>query len=577
MGRLYQGQGQNEKAKQMFEDAIAAYTEMGDRVNAPTGYLNIADLQLQQRDYNKALENAHKVYVIYKNLNDKHHLVYTGFLLHDIYIAQLDFANADKYNAGAIMLAEDINVKYYVARGNVNMGYDLLQKAKAEKTKLSIAEYDNLVNSAIPYLRKGADMQLAIGSLATYSTTAEKLAEGLAMQRQYEAALSVYKDHVLYRDSTFNTEKLRDFTRKELDYIYALRQDSLHLENERRELVRQKELQLSSLRYEYEKKQALARSEQEKSMLRLEEALKVERIESAYGKKIAIAESEKAQREAIARAAIKDAQLARLALSKKQNELVFYVAGVVLLILIVGLLFLARKRREQKTAAEFNLRLADLEIAALRAQMNPHFIFNCLNSINSYILKNDALKASSYLTKFSKLIRFILDSSSASVITLDQELQMLRLFAEMEALRFSQRFTYIIDADEKLLTETTFISPMMVQPYVENAIWHGLMHKKSQGHLNVRFRKEAGNLIRVTIQDDGVGRKEAKARKTQNATKDKSHGMRITGDRLRIVGKQLKADVSMQIEDMTNDQGEAVGTRVILKIPYTDSAVALKN
>ncbi len=129
---------------------------------------------------------------------------------------------------------------------------------------------------------------------------------------------------------------------------------------------------------------------------------------------------------------------------------------------------------------------------ALRAQMNPHFIFNSLNSINRYIVKSDQATASLYLTRFAKLIRLILDNSNNKFITLSNELQALSLYMEMESIRFEKKFSYTIECDDNINTESIFVPPLIIQPYVENAIWHGLLHKETAGHLYVRIsRKKA--------------------------------------------------------------------------------------
>jgi LytS/YehU family sensor histidine kinase len=154
---------------------------------------------------------------------------------------------------------------------------------------------------------------------------------------------------------------------------------------------------------------------------------------------------------------------------------------------------------------------------ALRAQMNPHFLFNCLNSINSFIMENDPDSASEYLTKFSRLIRLILNNSQPGPVTLASEIESIRLYVEMEAMRFNNRFSYKIDVDEDLEINTIEIPPLLIQPYVENAIWHGLMHRDSKGHLLIQFRQEDRYLCCI-IEDDGIGRQQAKL------LRSKSHG-----------------------------------------------------
>jgi ligand-binding sensor domain-containing protein len=224
-------------------------------------------------------------------------------------------------------------------------------------------------------------------------------------------------------------------------------------------------------------------------------------------------------------------------------------------------------RQAEALKTIFNKKVAEIEMKALRAQMNPHFIFNSLNSINRYIVKSDQVTASSYLTKFAKLMRLILDSSASGITSLAQELELLNLYAEMESLRFKNQFTYDFRIAPGIRTETVMIPSMLIQPYLENAIWHGLLHKEESGHLNVAFSSKEQTL-KIIIQDDGVGRKKAAALKSRNTLKQKSYGMKITGDRIRMVNELYGMQTTVYIEDLEDVTGEPKGTRVILQIPY---------
>jgi hypothetical protein len=184
-------------------------------------------------------------------------------------------------------------------------------------------------------------------------------------------------------------------------------------------------------------------------------------------------------------------------------------------LIFAGIYFFNRYKINQikeraKLKTKFAQDIAELEMKALRAQMNPHFIFNSLNSIQNYILKNDSEKASQYLTKFSRLIRLILDHSNQNFITLSSEIQLLTLYIEMEDMRFEKHFESEISVDDNIDAEHILIPSMLIQPSVENAIWHGLLHKNERGFLKIYFKKLDENLLEVTIEDNGVGRKKLK-------------------------------------------------------------------
>lgn len=225
------------------------------------------------------------------------------------------------------------------------------------------------------------------------------------------------------------------------------------------------------------------------------------------------------------------------------------------------------KREAQMILMSTQQKMTEVEMQALRAQMNPHFIFNCLNSINRYIVKSDQTTASLYLTKFAKLIRLILDNSNSKNVMLANELEALKLYIEMEALRFDKKFTYEIKVENKLGTDTVEVPPLIIQPYVENAIWHGLLHKESGGHLSIKVCMCSESMLECIIEDNGVGRDKAKELKSKSATSRKSLGMQLTENRLSLLNKHAQLSASVEIIDLQNGGNEAAGTKVILKIP----------
>jgi len=212
---------------------------------------------------------------------------------------------------------------------------------------------------------------------------------------------------------------------------------------------------------------------------------------------------------------------------------------------------------------------AELEMQALRAQMNPHFIFNSLSSINHFILKNESKTASTYLTRFSRLIRMVLINSQKSLVSLDDELQMLELYLEMERLRFKNSFDYSVTFLNTIDSDNIFIPPLLFQPFCENAIWHGLMHKEGQGKLDIELSME-NSILSCTITDNGIGREKAEEMKSKSAEKEKSMGLKITEDRLNLLNRERGIDTFYQIQDLQDEYRHAMGTRVNLKISYRD-------
>ncbi|HSU27857.1 MAG TPA: sensor histidine kinase [Chitinophagaceae bacterium] len=257
------------------------------------------------------------------------------------------------------------------------------------------------------------------------------------------------------------------------------------------------------------------------------------------------------------------------------------LGGLLLFILLGVFIFrsLSFKRKNEKLAikkdqAEMQQRVAELEMQALRAQMNPHFIFNCLSSINRFIFKNDNKLASDYLTRFSRLIRMVLMHSQKKLIPLEDELEMLRLYLDLERLRFKDAFDYSITTTNIVDAGAILIPPLLLQPFCENAVWHGLMNKETKGHLNIvvsEVLNEGRRTLHCIIADDGVGRKKAAEMKSKSAASEKSMGLKITTERLALLNQEKNISTSYKIEDVVNGNNEVAGTKVQLKIRYIET------
>jgi hypothetical protein len=236
----------------------------------------------------------------------------------------------------------------------------------------------------------------------------------------------------------------------------------------------------------------------------------------------------------------------------------------IIILIVIGTIFYLIRRRE-KTITQQNalhLQMSELRMQALQSQMNPHFIFNSLNSIQTYIVNNNPLNAASYLSKFSKLIRRILDNSNSTLLPLEQIIDTLKMYVEIEAFRFNQEFTYefIIDNDETLMNMA--LPPMLLQPFVENAIWHGIMPKKGDKKLIIQVAKINHQLV-CTIEDNGVGRNANHT--TQGHI---SRGEKMTKGMLESLKQIKNIEAVMEIIDKQKN-GVAAGTTIIITIPIS--------
>jgi len=256
-----------------------------------------------------------------------------------------------------------------------------------------------------------------------------------------------------------------------------------------------------------------------------------------------------------------------ITIPKKTHEtlsfkiLVFSLAVIAIAIIILMVVKTLKKREQIK------LRLLDAEKKALLAQMNPHFIFNSLNSIQHYIIQEDAENANLYLAKFAQLIRKILDNSKKRQISLREEIDIILLYLNLEKLRFEDNFEFELNKSKDLDQNAIMIPPMLIQPFVENAIWHGLMPLLGKGHLTIHFERNK-NKMNISIEDNGVGRK-------QSAKKKRIKGYTQTGlinvnERIFLLNKIENGNISCLIIDLANPDGTAAGTRVELTIPIID-------
>ncbi len=236
---------------------------------------------------------------------------------------------------------------------------------------------------------------------------------------------------------------------------------------------------------------------------------------------------------------------------------------------------LARQRerrllREQREKSELRERIATTEMRALRAQMNPHFIYNSLNAIRLFVLQNDSDNAEMYLVKFARLMRLILDNSRQEAVALGSELDQLHLYLELEQLRFDHTFDFAIHTDPALSREATLVPPMIIQPFIENAILHGIAHKKAKGHIAVSIRPLNGHL-ECRVDDDGVGRQRARELKSKTVRSYQSVGLRVTEDRLQLISQRSGKVARVAVIDKTDEQGQATGTRVVIELPLVET------
>lgn len=413
------------------------------------------------------------------------------------------------------------------------------------------------------------------------------------LQKDNESALQSYRQYVAVKDTIMQRNKL-----EERELVNRLR-EAEKLENRIQTLLSENELQqaeLSRVQLESRNKaaeieliqrhhelneirakqvqlqqekeigrlhlveQTLIRQSREKELLSLKESVAIENREK------------QAKMEALHQQnLIKQLEINQKEISLRNQKLVQYL----LFLLIIGgaaltFLLFNRYKLSQKAVKEKLLRQnSEIEQRFLRAQMNPHFIFNALNSIQYYITSHDNGSAARYLAKFSKLIRHILESSRHQFIPIQEEVKILNLYLELEQLRNSNKFDYTITLDEALEDDFITIPPMITQPYIENAILHGVTHLAERGEIKIAYAK-SGDHIECTIIDNGIGRTASSIIRQRTKPGHTSVAMELTHDRLELMKQALKGEYKISINDLKDANGNALGTEVKLWIPFME-------
>ncbi|UCD59901.1 MAG: tetratricopeptide repeat protein [Flavobacteriaceae bacterium] len=389
---------------------------------------------------------------------------------------------------------------------------------------------------ALPRTRAKSARAPIEGDSITAQSINYKIANAYAAQDKYDEAIPYLEESIKEADSENDLVIQKDATRK-LSEVYRDKGDfSKAFETYQRYVAIVDTLYLR-------KEQEISRA----SELSREIAIRQSRITGL--------EKERELSQSKYNLALTEQQLA-LESNKRQKWIIY---SLIFGILLTGLAayFFYRSNKQQQLANNV------LALRSLRSQMNPHFIFNALNSVNNYIAKNDERSANRYLSEFSTLMRAVLENSEEDFISLSRELELIELYVKLEHSRFTEKFDYTINIDEQIDMEAFQIPPMLLQPYIENAIWHGLRYKEEKGALSIELVQKTTDLIEIRITDNGIGRKKSKELKTENQKTQNSRGMGNIKKRVAILNTMYKDQVSVSVKDLNED---ASGTQVILTL-----------
>ena len=436
-----------------------------------------------------------------------------------------------------------------------------------------------LIDSSLLYLEKTKDICLATNNLSILSTTYHNMGRGFMSQQNYHKAL-LYFEKALETNKIDNSSNTKANIYHDMSICYsALKKyplaislaDSaksiyLRVKNGKQSIDVQltlSEIYAQSGNYKEAYTKLNDYRIKNDSLFSKEKYKQISELETQY---------ETAQKEAQIQKQLVKISADKLIINKEKNKALTYAvlfAGAAILLLLILIFLLRNKQKHQLVKKELVQHKMELEGRLLRSQMNPHFIFNSLNSIQSYITSNDQYHAETYLSKFAKLMRSILENSRHAFVSFEQDLSTLMIYTELEHLRFEGQFTYEFTIDDQINFENTYIPPMLVQPYIENAILHGLVAKKdNNGNLEVKFELMDNDFIKCTIKDNGIGREKAREIKKRTVKPYKSLGMQVTKERMELISEINKVSFEEKITDLKNEEYVAIGTLVELIIPF---------
>ncbi len=532
LGITFKSMGDAPKALEYHFQALKLFEQLNNSRRMADVMMNIALVYNSLSEYDKALDYFNKASEAAKGYTD------------DVFNANLWSNIASTYD---YMNKTEEALTYYNKAGE-------LYEKNGNKSGLSnnlfnigiVYLYTDQLKLALPYLKKAAELYIQTGEKNNYSLLCYEMAniyiqadasllasEGIAVSKRQQVVLEYLNKGLELARAAGSLDRRADGLMMLSSYYEDNKQFAKALE------VYKNYQQVKDSIYQKTKKQAINKQE----------------LLYEFDKKEALTRSAHEKQQAIAKAEIIQQQTIR-------NSV---IAGTFLLVVTGALLFFSYKKRrdakEKQQEAEFNAQVTDTEMKALRSQMNPHFIFNSLNSISDYLDKNETGTASIYISKFARLMRMILENSEQKTVPLENDLNALELYMQLEALRLNNKFSYEVRVEDDIDVENTLVPPLILQPFVENSIWHGIVRKEGAGRIIIRVKKEDA-MIACIVEDNGIGRKESAGTPGSKRPGEKqSLGMKITKARIDIINKIKKSNASVHLTDL------AEGVKVEIKLP----------
>jgi len=559
LGILATVHGKFDEGLKYHSKSLKIRQESGDVEGIASSYNNIASIYARKGDYDKGIEYNIRALELFEKHDLKEGVASSYGALVTLYIYIEDFIKAKEIAVKALELFEALNMKNQQGSLLLNLGIaylnlDEVQKAtEAFEKALVISEpLGNKLNLAHIYFNsaqafwKSGDIKTANGNIKKAKQLFKELDEpgGLAncLEREgeyflnsgdYDKAIGKFQQ-ALSIGRSIDSKDVRKSSLKKLAEAYDKKGDHLNAYNFQSQFIA-----ISDSMFNEEKSRQIAEIQTKYDTEKKER----ENVELVHENALHRAENE-----------IQSLQLSR------NYYLIIGLSGLAFLILIISTLIIRQNKLQAKQHA------TQLEAKLLRSQMNPHFIFNSLIAIQSFIFSHDKKEAGKYLSDFASLMRLILENSREDFISLDREIETLTHYMELQRLRFDNKFSYSINIAPDIDSENMTIPPMFAQPFIENSLEHGQILDKKEGKIKVDFSLQNGSLL-MEVSDNGIGRTQAAKPDNLKGRDHQSLATVITMERIQNLRKKIKRKISFDITDIIGNDNQVNGTKVTFQIP----------
>jgi tetratricopeptide (TPR) repeat protein len=563
IGNVYSSLSRYDEALMYYGKSLKIREEIGDKKDIAMTAANMGSIYRSQGNFNEALRLYQKAQEIMEEMSDKQGFASVLQNQGAIFYETERYELALNYFGRSLKLHEELGNKRTVAHIHSAIGHIHVER---RDTTMALGFYEKVLTN------DAADLEATSGAL-------QGIGRIQAGRHQYAEALKSLKKALRICEELRNEQFIAGAS-DDLGYIYAAMAHDLSITARQRKDLAGNAVKYSTIAMNLNKKIGAERmlmndyatlSDAYSILGNTHKALVYLRLHNDISQKLLNKDKSRALDELHIKyqAEKKDAAIKLLKREKSIQTLKlknknYFIAGSILLLAFSGISFYNYTRRKKLS---FQKEVSETEMKALRAQMNPHFIFNSLNSIYGFLLDCQYEDATDYLVKFTRLTRMILENSRHSLIPVSEEVETLSLYLELESFRLQKKMKYEILVDEGMDQQSTLIPPMILQPFIENSIWHGLLNKEGEGRLTIEIRQK-GDMLQCLVQDNGIGRERSHEFKTGIiAGKTQSLGLKLTEERISIINKLKKSNAYVAVSDLMDDNKRPLGVKVELALP----------